>query len=97
MRLIDADLLLANARIFLDRAEMDAAYSESREVKADWDDAMRLIREAPTVDAVPVVRCEDCIYYDCIYTFKVGNCVYKHRNWPVSNEEFCSKGESKSK
>ena len=62
MRLIDADLLLANARIFLDRAEMDAAYSESREVKADWDDAMRLIREAPTVDAVPVVRCIDCVH-----------------------------------
>lgn len=48
MRLIDADMLLANARTFLEKAETDAYYTGSREVKAHWDDAMRLIKEMPT-------------------------------------------------
>lgn len=25
-----------------------------------WDDAMNIVKEAPAVDAVPVVRCKDC-------------------------------------
>ena len=48
MRLIDADMLLTKARTFLEKAETNAYYTGSREVKADWDDAMRLIKEMPT-------------------------------------------------
>lgn len=29
-----------------------------------WEDAMNLADEAPAIDAVPVVRCEDCKYAD---------------------------------
>ena len=47
-RLIDADMLLTKARTFLEKAKTDAYYSGSREVKANWDDAMRLIKEMPT-------------------------------------------------
>lgn len=28
-----------------------------------WDDAMNIVEEAPAVDAVPVVRCRDCIHW----------------------------------
>lgn len=29
-----------------------------------WESALRCIREAPTVDAVPVIRCCECRYWD---------------------------------
>ena len=62
MRLIDADSLM-------DEANSDGAYG--------YVDAKQ-ISEAPTVDAVPVVRCKDCVngtvfvnkqgaeYVDCV-------------------------------
>ena len=48
MRLIDADSLM-------DEANSDGAYG--------YVDAKQ-ISEAPTVDAVPVVRCEKCVLHD---------------------------------
>ena len=51
MRLIDADALM-------DEANSDGAYG--------YVDAKQ-ISEAPTVDAVPVVRCRECVLH--------GNCV----------------------
>ena len=48
MRLIDADAL------------MSAVMAQD---VVDKSVAKRLILQAPTVDAVPVVRCKDCEYY----------------------------------
>lgn len=47
MRLIDADALLAEAMV-------DGAYG--------YVDAKQ-IANAPTIDAVPVVRCGDCVHF----------------------------------
>lgn len=66
--------------------------------KLDWwykgRPIRRVIDEAPTVDAVPVVRCRDCIF--C--SFNSSNGSYKctsyngmHRR--VKEDEFCSYGE----
>ena len=54
MRLIDADALM-------EKANSDGAYG--------YVDAKQ-ISEAPTVDAVPVVRCEKCVAH--------GNCLAEH-------------------
>lgn len=32
--------------------------------KWDWCDAEDAIKDAPTVDAIPVVRCGECRYWD---------------------------------
>lgn len=29
-----------------------------------WNDLLKILESAPTVDAVPVVRCRDCINYN---------------------------------
>lgn len=58
MRLIDADALgigLANEAIF-----------KVREYVHGWNSVIKIIDNAPTVDAVPVVRCEKCVLH--------GNC-----------------------
>lgn len=53
------------------------------------DDMKCEIEDAPTVDAVPVIRCKDCKYYD-------------DREWlkcpmlePTEKDDYCSKAERK--
>ncbi len=80
MRLIDADALL------------DKLNEESIEYRADINNA---IVHAPTVDAVPVVRCEVCkngfkIGNDLLCSHLSGLCGL---NVVVNNNEFCSYGE----
>ena len=54
MRLIDADAL---------RSYMDECSKESR-FRVYYGYAESFINDAPTIDAVPVVRCRDCRYCD---------------------------------
>jgi len=52
----------------------------------------KMIRTAPTVDAVPVVRCRECKYYDMIDRDDVVKaCLY----WKsfMSKDGYCSIGE----
>lgn len=51
------------------------------------------IAEAPTVDAVEVVRCKDCIYYHRKIGYGFGQCS-KCRLMPY-HDDFCSYGERK--
>lgn len=54
MRLIDADALGVSR---CSRKVLPAEYC------AGWNGLVRLIEKAPTVDAVPVVRCKDCKWF----------------------------------
>lgn len=56
----------------------------NNEEKKVFDDIVDL---QPTVDAVKVVRCKDCIYRD-------HSICYKH-SAEVSEDDFCSRGERK--
>ena len=55
------------------------------------------IKDMPTIDAVPVVRCKDCKYrsydYDC-----VGNhlCEKRGNRYYCEDNDFCSYGERRS-
>lgn len=72
MRMIDGDALM-------DEANSDGAYG--------YVDAKQ-ISEAPTVDAVPVVRCEKCVLHD--------NCVTEDAFVLVGIENpFCCVGKRK--
>lgn len=50
MRLIDADALI--------EAHYNACNEDQNKSFSTW--SLQLIRSAPTIDAVPVVRCKDC-------------------------------------
>ena len=72
MRLIDGDVLM-------EKANSDGAYG--------YVDAKQ-ISEAPTVDAVPVVRCEKCVLH--------GDCVTENAFLLVGIENpFCCVGKRK--
>ena len=74
-RLIDADALIKEANA-------DGAYG--------YVDAKQ-IADAPTVDAVKVVRCKDCKW---VYRDKYSGCYFCHER-QVRSEHFCSYGERK--
>lgn len=66
--------------------------------RACWvDDAMCLIEDATTVDAVPVVRCRECKHYEmgvCLKIYSDG--AVSQYAWQARNEDdFCSYGERK--
>lgn len=70
-RYIDADALLKKAeqeqRFYMDEYNaMESGYTDeerelARTAYSTMTDCVALIINAPTVDAVPVVRCKDCV------------------------------------
>lgn len=78
MRLIDADA-------FLERTSKDPLFPLVERYGLSG-----VIQNEPTVDAVPVVRCKDCVYCSSLFTI----CTYNGRCEPVNADDFCSKGET---
>ena len=79
-RYIDADKLKPDTTVFL------SLYAEEP-VKVF---SQKRIDNAPTVDAVPVVRCKDCKYLEITGCY--GECG-KAILGIVSPDDFCSRGE----
>ena len=88
-RLIDADVAIENIEEWLDSvgtAMIGKGLSYTGEL-------MGCIEDAPTIDAVPVVRCKDCAR--CVPYKGVPIC-NKWRTFPeVELDGFCSYGERK--
>ena len=59
---------------------------------AGWNGLIELIEKAPTIDAVPVVRCRECKHHhDCGTHF----CDALGMDCPDDSEFFCKYGERK--
>ena len=90
MRLIDADALgicKANRSVF-DKPE----YADG------WNSAVAIVEDAPTVDAVEVVRCKDCKYYKKFKGFRGAWChrwLRKDFEFMPKPNDFCSFGKRK--
>lgn len=61
------------------------------------EDVRESINNAPTIDAVPVVRCRECIHYDmgvCLKIYDDGDA--SSYAWQKrESDDFCSYGERK--
>ena len=82
MRLIDGDAL------------WERLNDEPWENNADRDEiALPIVNAAPTVDAVPVVRCKDC--KNLVNTTINANCflICDISDMEIAPEDFCSHGE----
>lgn len=87
MRMIDVDALIER---------MATVYTDTDQ-RAHYDEIMRAIREQPTVDAVPVLRCRECREYSgvnlSILGMPCGECdKFGHVCGP---DEFCSFGQER--
>ena len=96
MRLIDADRL--NKPIYAEEDNITGSgmsYDEICGYNDGIDIAWNKIDQAPTIDAVPVVRCKDCIRrYDtdeCPMCFLIEGKYYEYTN----ENGFCDCGERK--
>lgn len=96
MRLIDADRL--NKPIYAEEDNITGSgmsYDEICGYNDGIDIAWNKIDQAPTIDAVPVVRCKDCIRrYDtdeCPMCFLIEGKYYEYTN----ENGFCNRGERK--
>ena len=87
MRLIDADALLRHKRK-MSGSDFGGEF---------WDEAVLAsdIKNAPTVDAVPVVRCKDCKHYEIHKPKVLENCERNGYIIPMKPDDFCSYGERK--
>ena len=56
---------------------------------AGWNGLIDLIEKAPTVDAVPVVRCRECKHYDGKWLCKISGVPSR------KPDDFCSYGKRK--
>ena len=92
MRLIDADAIVGKDGLFSQRG----CAGNCQHCGLWSQDGCRVILEAPTIDAVPVVRCKDCKYGeidDLDFPFQYF-CNYNGCVWNNANH-FCSYGERK--
>lgn len=73
--------------------------AEELELQFDVSDediiAKEIIRNAPTVDAVPVVRCKDCVYSQSAKINKKGYRICPASHMEITDDDFCSYGERK--
>ena len=87
-RLIDANSLTKTiktvfGKIRTDWDAMDRLFNQVQELVLD------IVKKAPTVDAVEVVRCKDCKHYDN------GGCGKCYGEYEPNQNDFCSCGERK--
>ena len=106
-RLIDADANVLKS-LFYDRYDRAFMQMHSREEREYWDGVccgvnwgLNTITDAPTVQAVEVVRCKDC-RYAYINFFSANSGVALCRHWTnhaegkqaiTQHDDFCSYGE----
>ena len=93
-RLIDREALLSFEKM---DAELCATCGEHHTA----EDVIMMIKTAPTVDAVPVVRCKDCKYCDISLVLPTGREMYtcmegSHDHQMLLNPtDYCSYGVRK--
>ena len=96
MRLIDADELEELFR------EVIGSIANRPEIQADLEHMVRasamtveMIKDAPTIDAVHVVRCKDCKHSEPWYSDKSRCFLWHETGIDVFNDGFCNYGERK--
>ena len=91
-------------RIDADELERDMQYEwERNEISnGDWISFREILNSQPTVDAVEVIRCRDCRYYEIMQLkrdgtddrrYKPSLCVLHNRNF--DEDYFCADGEKR--
>ena len=85
MRLVDADAL------------MEKEYSRLREGEVLHRIPPSHVDAAPTIDAVPVVRCRECRYYPTAKVNEKGFLICPASGMEITETDYCSYGERMDK
>ena len=93
MRLIDADTILKAD----ENSDKALVLGSGKALEIAYALLKKKVEDAPTVDAVIVTRCKDCVHYDfgvCLKIYSDGN-VHPEAWQSRKPEDFCSYGERK--
>lgn len=95
MRLIDAESAMSTPVLPKEyrnyqTGNLDDAYERG------WEDALENLKNAPTVDAAPVVRCKDCKYIVNATVNSNGFLICNATDMEIAPEDFCSYGERRA-
>ncbi len=88
MKLIDADAL------DIVGAEVDKSTDAASFVKG-MKHVIKQLNNAPTADAIPVVRCSQCKYFSKAKINKKGFLICPASGMEITNDDFCSYGKRK--
>ena len=94
MRLIDADAL---GKYITEKFEEHYGKTVYQFIHDFFRFVVRQIRKAPTIDAVPVVRCKDCLFgtvYKNLHGAEYVDCRLDEY-WVRKLDDYCSYGERK--
>ena len=95
MRLIDADALMEKLEERYNFFVIEYGYRD--QYTSGFGDAVDKVEAAPTIDAVPVVRCKDCKYWNKRYE-AMGMCMKHNAIVTFTKPDFyCAWGERKQK
>lgn len=89
MRLIDADALIEKHCEGCGQDIKDGCKTDPVCATLMW------FEDAPTIDAVPVVRCKDCDHKHAVSCEGIVLCTYRGKMIQMKPSDFCSYGERK--
>ena len=99
MRLIDANEVVENIVAERDKIPYELVsgkpFKHGNSMRGGIRKALRCIEQAPTVDAVPVVRCRECKYRFKNNGHDKSGCPIIDANIWMDDDDFCSYGERK--
>ena len=93
MRLIDADKLRGHKPFTIRGGPIGDYYEGYSDCAMEADEA---VQNAPTVDAVPVVRCRECVHLGHVHDFmglEIESFQCGRTNAEVKLDDFCRYGE----
>lgn len=82
----------------IDRAALgvgrcDPEVMRERAYAAGWNGLLGILNNAPTIDAVPVVRCRNCKHW--LPRQGCSGCHHRSGLWEPQEDDYCSLGERK--
>jgi hypothetical protein len=89
MRLIDADAILKAD----ENSDKALVLGSGKSLEMAYALLKKKVADAPTVDAVPVVRCKDCKHLVAVNVNGKGIPTCRGSGMEVAPDEFCSRGE----
>ena len=78
---------------YISRRELLARYDAEHEGAPGR--ARELIKQAPAADVAPVIRCEECRYYQNAKINKKGFLICPASGMEITEDDYCSYGERK--
>ena len=99
MRMIDANNVVKDIISERDKIPYELVsekpFKHGNSMRGGIRKALRCIEQAPTVDAVPVVRCRECKYRFKNNGHSKDGCPIIDANIWMDDDDFCSHGERK--